>query len=114
MGDAVLVEVARRIEGALRRADLLARYGGEEFVALLPATDLQAAVEIAERVRAAVSGLPCAQGALRVTVSLGLAASTPPWSDEIGEGVGEDLLRRADAALFEAKRQGRNRVVGGY
>jgi diguanylate cyclase (GGDEF)-like protein len=106
-GDAVLAAVAARAAAALRAGDLLARVGGEEFAALLPGAGLPAAVEVAERIRAALAAAPVeASGqALRVTVSLGCAALAPEDADEAA------LLARADARLYDAKRSGRDRVA---
>ena len=93
---------------ASHKADFAARYGGEEFVLLLPDTSLAAALDIAERLRAAVAGLsidhrfaPCGH----VTVSMGVASLTP--TDAEGR---QTLIEAADAALYAAKRNGRNRV----
>jgi diguanylate cyclase (GGDEF)-like protein len=106
-GDRVLAAVAERARGALRAGDVLARVGGEEFVALLPGATLEAAVEIAGRIRARIAGEPVAVGEARlsVTASLGCAALLPADAD------GAALLARADAKLYEAKRAGRDRVV---
>lgn len=105
-GDVVLREVAARAAAALRRGDLAARIGGEEFALVLPGAGLAGAVELAERVRAAVAATPVEAGgaALAVTVSLGCAALAP------GEQAAA-LVARADARLYEAKRAGRDRVV---
>jgi diguanylate cyclase (GGDEF)-like protein len=106
-GDRVLVEVAARAERALRAEDLLARTGGEEFTALLPGATLEAAAEVAERVRRAVAEEEIAVpgGALRATVSLGCAALSAEERDAAA------LIARADARLYDAKRAGRNRVA---
>ena len=106
-GDRVLIEVAQACKASLREFDLLARYGGEEFVALLPATDLPSALQVAERVRATVAGASVVadNGALvRPTVSVGVAmlASAPISFDA--------LLAQADLAMYSAKRSGKNRV----
>ena len=103
-GDAVLRATAYEIRKSLRSFELVYRIGGEEFLVLLPGLELGDAVEIAERVRRGVE--QARPGELHLTVSGGVAA-----------GAGEDLaydelFRRADAALLEAKRGGRNRVVG--
>jgi two-component system cell cycle response regulator len=105
-GDAVLRAVAVRTGGAIRAGDLLARVGGEEFAILLPGADLARAAEAAERVRAALAAVPveAAGRALPVTASFGCAALAP------GEAP-EALLARADGRLYEAKREGRNRVA---
>lgn len=104
-GDRVLQEVARVLTEQSRALDLVARYGGEEFVILLPETGRAAAALAAEKLRAAVEDAPVrVNGArLRVTVSIGVAASA-------GGGDNEDLVARADAALYAAKRGGRNQV----
>ena len=108
-GDLVLERLARRVEGALRETDLLFRFGGEEFVVLMPHTAASEVGEVAERVRAAVASEPLAVlagvGALASTVSIGAAATVHPPFDE------RALVHAADAACYEAKRLGRDRVV---
>ncbi len=108
-GDEVLREFANRISANVRGIDLACRYGGEEFVVVMPDTDLNFAYMVAERLRQAVADAPfkiaVAPGDLAVTISIGVTSS---------EGTGdtaEALLRRADQALYRAKRDGRNRVV---
>lgn len=106
-GDAVLREFANRLRTAVRGADLACRYGGEEFVLVMPDTSAQTAATVAERLRMTIEQEPFQVGAgamLRVTASLGIASLLP------GDGP-EALMKRADAALYEAKRTGRNRVV---
>ena len=101
-GDQVLAEVARRLAPAMRGGDELARWGGDEFVAILPATDEAGALRAAERVRAAVAA-PSSRGtALEVTISVG-------WAHWAGD-TPDDLLARADRALYAAKDAGRNQV----
>ena len=102
-GDAVLRAFAERLEGELRRSDSCARYGGEEFVVVLGDTPLELALEVAERLRRAVGETPLVPG-LTATVSVGATCHRP------GDGMA-DLLARADAALYDAKRAGRDRVV---
>ncbi|NBC46604.1 MAG: diguanylate cyclase [Gammaproteobacteria bacterium] len=107
-GDNCLRQVAAVLRRALHRpADLVARYGGEEFVLMLPNTDAQGGCTIAERARHAVAeaGLPHAdsQTADHVTVSIGVAAAAAPIGDRAL------LLEAADQALYQAKRDGRNR-----
>ncbi len=104
-GDAVLVELARRIQDEVRGCDLVFRYGGEEFILLLAATDRAGACRAAERIRQAVEREPVTwQGIdIPVTASLGVASLRP----------GDDataLFKRADEALYEAKEAGRNRT----
>ena len=100
-GDVVLARVARRLVRVVRAEDYLGRWGGEEFLILLPDIDLDGAEATAERLRASVADRPVA--GLSVTVSCGCAAWKP------GESA-DDVLRRADAALYTAKRDGRDRV----
>lgn len=101
-GDRVLVEVADRLRGASRSGDVLARVGGEEFAWIIPDAGLGGARAVAERARCAVGGAPIA-GVGTVTVSIGVA--------ELARGGGViDLYRRADEALYQAKRAGRNRT----
>jgi diguanylate cyclase (GGDEF)-like protein len=101
-GDAVLSDVAYEIRKSLRSFELVYRIGGEEFLVLLPGVDLSEALEIAERVRHSVE--EARPGNLDLTVSAGVA------TDAGGHISYDSLFREADAALFEAKRAGRNRV----
>ena len=106
-GDAVLREFAARLGALLRAEDVGARWGGEEFLLVLPFTDLEGAASMAERFRAAVADEPFVVptgAAIRVTASGGCASTT------VGEDP-EQLLRHADAALYDAKQSGRNRVA---
>lgn len=108
-GDKVLTEAARAMDQALREVDVAGRLGGEEFCVLLPYTGLAGAVALAERIRAKVEGLRVITPAgdyLRVTISAGVASSA---DREVLPTV-ESLLSKADAALYEAKRRGRNQV----
>jgi diguanylate cyclase (GGDEF)-like protein len=112
-GDLVLQEVARSLSKGLRESDVLARYGGEEFVLLLPATNGRRAIEIADRLRAAVAGLviqPTNGERIEVTASFGLASLACRPRGSAGEP-GTWLLRQADRALYAAKARGRNCVV---
>jgi diguanylate cyclase (GGDEF)-like protein len=106
-GDVVLKRVARVVADSSRDADFPARYGGEEMALILPHTGLEGAYAIAERVRTAVEALriPLKDdgGTLRITASLGVAATT--------DGAKEALIADADGALYEAKRTGKNRTV---
>jgi len=110
-GDDCLRRVAAALEsGVVRDDDLVARYGGEEFAVLLPATDQRAALSIAERIRAAILALeiahPDSDVASCVTVSVGVATAREGHIDGPDE-----LIERADQALYRAKRGGRNRTV---
>lgn len=102
-GDEVLVWVAGQLRAGLRAGDVPGRWGGEEFLLLLPGTGPADAWAVAERLRAALHATPHPQVG-EVTVSLGVSGAQP--GDDLGS-----LTRRADAALYEAKRQGRNRAV---
>jgi diguanylate cyclase (GGDEF)-like protein len=106
-GDVVLKQVARVLRESSRDADSPARYGGEEMALILPHTDLAGAHAIAERVRLAIEALRVPrldrQGALRVTASLGVAASV--------DGNKDQLIADADSALYAAKRSGKNRTA---
>jgi two-component system cell cycle response regulator len=102
VGDALLVAVARALRGSVRKEDAVGRLGGEEFLALLPDTGPSAAVRAAERLRAAVAA---ANGPVPVTASVGWATLEP------GEDA-DDVVRRADDALYEAKAAGRDAVRG--
>ena len=102
-GDCVLKEVVDRIMSALRPADLVARMGGDEFAIVIPDTDLNGAIQIAERLRARIGEALIERVA--VTVSIGTTASNPDKREEL-----HVMLKRADAALYEAKRAGGNRV----
>ena len=105
-GDAVLKGIARLLEERVRNVDTCARYGGEELALLLPRTELDGAVELANRLRLAVMDYPVRWGGghLAVTVSAGVA-SFPRCARSP-----EALVAAADAALYRAKEAGRNRV----
>lgn len=106
-GDHVLLECVKAMQGALRPTDAIGRFGGEEFLVVLPNCGFDESIRAAERIRAAVEGMPLRYGseAFRVTISLGCTASVPGRDDSL-----EMLLRTADEALYESKRSGRNRV----
>ncbi|WP_034996395.1 PleD family two-component system response regulator [Beijerinckia mobilis] len=110
-GDQILKYFAARMKRVVRASDYPCRIGGEEFVVLMPATRLEQAEAIAERVRLAVEKEPFVlsgtEESLHVTVSIGLAATE--LSDNDADNA-EALFRRADKALYRAKRSGRNRV----
>jgi len=105
VGDAVLQEVARRLATAVRSYDLVGRFGGEEFLIILPGCDAPGLVTPAERLRRSVADEPIGQ--ISVSVSIGVASLA-----QFGDGCPcEALLRAADTALYQAKAQGRNRIV---
>jgi two-component system cell cycle response regulator len=107
-GDDVLREFSIRIKKSIRGIDLACRYGGEEFVVVMPETDLAVATMVAERLRRriATEPFPIQDGSrsIEVTISVGISALTK--DDDAGK-----ILKRADGALYRAKRDGRNRVV---
>jgi diguanylate cyclase (GGDEF)-like protein len=103
-GDEVICQAAARIACALRDTDAAFRLGGEEFLILLPSTDVDSAIAVAERLRGEISRTPMESIGARVTASLGvtqLARGREDW---------ESAMRRADAALYRAKAEGRDRV----
>jgi len=102
-GDGALLDIASTLRSVTRSADLCARYGGEEFAVILPATPLDGALQMAERIRAAVHHH--IEQPHDFTVSIGVAEM------EVGTRTLEDLIAVADRSLYEAKRRGRNRVV---
>lgn len=107
-GDAVLVALARILQGSARQYDEVGRYGGEEFILLLPSTPLGVAVAIAERLRAKVAAtrVKIDEKALMFTASFGVAAGPTPAITDVHQ-----LIKTADAALYAAKHAGRNRVM---
>jgi diguanylate cyclase (GGDEF)-like protein/PAS domain S-box-containing protein len=104
MGDRVLVAAAGVLASQARPYDLPARFGGEEFIVLLPESTLAEAMTIAQRVRTAISGVVVPELKRQITISLGIAT----WGH--GDTMGA-LVGRADAALYQAKKRGRNRVM---
>jgi diguanylate cyclase (GGDEF)-like protein len=108
-GDEVLAAVGAGITSCLRESDFAGRYGGEEFLILLPESDREGALVTAERLRVAISRLRIPQENLTVTVTASLGLAIMP-EDAV---TGAELLRRADRALYAAKRAGRNRVENG-
>jgi diguanylate cyclase (GGDEF)-like protein len=105
-GDAVLVEVSERLADATREIDVVARWGGEEFVLLLPETDMNGTMVLAEKVRRAVAEEPIVHGGKSRTVTISLGVASFPHSG----GSVRTLLNAAGAALHRAKDGGRNRI----
>ncbi len=116
-GDALLKRVAQALASGLRTSDIIGRYGGEEFLFILPETDLEGAVQVAEKLRHRVEAMEAPADGLTpgsLTISIGLAAipssiSEPSTADPSPTA----LIAEADQRLLEAKRSGRNRVVPG-
>lgn len=110
VGDQVLQELVRRLNGSMRFFDIVIRMGGEEFALIMPETPYAAAMNAGERLRAAIANTPFPVNdpklELPVTMSVGVAGA-----DE-GQDNLEILLRKADTALYKAKETGRNKVVG--
>ncbi|ERT05429.1 diguanylate cyclase domain protein [Lyngbya aestuarii BL J] len=111
LGDDCLIQLAQALQQAVRRPnDLVARYGGEEFVVLLPDTDQEEAIAVAENIRAAIKALNIPHSASevsdRVTVSIGISTCIPCESQKP-----YILIEGADMALYRAKQQGRDRFV---
>jgi two-component system cell cycle response regulator len=109
-GDAVLREVASRLLRAVRPYDSVGRYGGEEFLIIVPGCNVDSAIKQAERLRRSIGGEPMALGtgaSIPVTLSLGIAATADLSTDS------NYLVRIADAALYRAKENGRNRIEWG-
>jgi diguanylate cyclase (GGDEF)-like protein len=102
-GDKLLADLAQRLEGVLRPGDVLARYGGDELVVIPARATLEEAAWIGERLRASVDGLTV-DGSTSVSLSVGIV----PIDGSLDV---DQALQEADRALYEAKRQGRNRVV---
>jgi diguanylate cyclase (GGDEF)-like protein len=103
-GDSALVAVAEALREYLRPTDLVARFGGDEFAVLLPDLKLKQARQTAERIRQQIAGLSPASLSTAITVSIGIADRTD--RDDVAT-----LVQRADAAMYDAKEAGRNRVA---
>lgn len=107
VGDEILIQVTATIRSQLRSTDTLGRIGGEEFCVFLPDANLDCALEVAERVRRAVESIrvATADGEIGVTVSIGATELVPADAEP------NDIIRRADLALYDAKKAGRNCVA---
>jgi diguanylate cyclase (GGDEF)-like protein len=108
-GDRVLREFAMLVAGGARATDLPARYGGEEFAIILPHTEGERAVRVAERVRAAVADFQFLDGDTPINVTVSAGVATHPSAS--GAQSAEEFLKTADRALYAAKNSGKNRVV---
>jgi diguanylate cyclase (GGDEF)-like protein len=108
-GDEVLRSFAHTLAGAVREGDVAGRWGGEEFALILLGVGVPGGIELAERARRLISARPVMTirgGPIRITASFGVAACS-------GAASVDDLIAAADSALYAAKREGRDRVVGG-
>jgi two-component system cell cycle response regulator len=105
IGDLALQQIAAILREAVRASDTVFRYGGEEFLVLLPETDLEGAVALADKIRASAASRPFGEGEHVFNLTLSAGASNL-CADESGH----DMIARADMALYHAKEQGRNRV----
>ncbi len=113
-GDIVLKKVAELIRAQLRNIDVVARYGGEEFAVLLEQSGQDWAIEVAERIQQSVcnttfvenDGIKCS-----LTVSIGVSTLESPDKSDDAQVLGRELLRKADKALYQAKQNGRNKVI---
>ena len=106
VGDSVLREISALVRSDIRRSDFFARWGGEEFMVLLPASDMDRAVEAAERLREAVEASDFTGVPRQITSSFGVAMRRPAESSD-------EFVKRVDQALYDAKEAGRNQVVVG-
>jgi diguanylate cyclase (GGDEF)-like protein len=103
-GDEVLAAVGVALRNVVRDSDFVGRYGGEEFLVLLPATDVDGAVQLAEALRHAIAGITLPSFDHPITASVGIALLPQDGGDAV------TLFRSADRALYAAKRNGRNRL----
>jgi diguanylate cyclase (GGDEF)-like protein len=106
-GSSLLRQVANAVQAELRATDVPARYGGDEFIVLLPETPPKGALDVAERIRGAINARPLALGSAQVKASVSIGVACYP---EDGRTL-DMLAARADRALYQAKQQGRNKVV---
>lgn len=106
LGDAVLIGVANVVRSTVRATDVFARFGGEEFVVWSPCAQVGGGADLAERIRVAVAAMTLPGLPWSVTVSIGLADMNPRVQESL-----DTIIKRADTALYEAKRGGRNRVI---
>ena len=105
-GDAVLKQVARILQDGVRSVDVCVRYGGEEIALLLPRTDSEHAVDVAERLRARIAAQPIRHGATEIPVTASFGVATYPETVKVRD----QLFPASDKALYIAKHEGRNRV----
>jgi two-component system cell cycle response regulator len=105
-GDMVLRTIGHHFKKSMRTNDIACRFGGEEFVILLPNTDKKNGVEVAQKLRKNIAGIPFQADTAQFSITLSIGVASSADADSFG-----DILERADKALFRAKDSGRNRVV---
>jgi len=106
MGDAVIVTIADILRELTRKSDIVCRFGGEEFIVLLPRTDIEGTVRIAEYIRECIATTPVEDEKNKLYVSVSIGVSNVHLDEEI-----EASIKKSDIALYEAKNSGKNRVV---
>jgi len=106
-GDKILREIASLLKSSVRKRDTVARYGGEEFVLILPEVNLEGTSIIAERIRRLIESTPFDAGGVRSNITISMGISNFPIHQPKSD---KELVKMADLALYEAKREGRNRV----
>jgi diguanylate cyclase (GGDEF)-like protein len=107
-GDFTLRELALRVKSGIRKEELFARYGGEEFAVVLPETTREGAIQIAERIRTLVEAEPFVYEKHNYSLTISIGVATTDGEEPLTPA---ELLRRADERLYQAKRDGRNRVA---
>ena len=111
VGDEVLRQVARRANERLRRSDVMTRYGGEEFLALLPDTDLEGAIVVAQDIRQAIEMHPMVVGGKEIPITISIGVHAGVFGNALDAA--DAMISASDRALYQAKEQGRNRIVAG-
>ena len=115
VGDEVLLNLVRHSQEAVRSIDTVGRIGGEEFLILLPETEAEGATQIAERLREHIANTANETSAptpIRITISIGVAVFNPNETPGMACGIAlNELMNKADLAMYQAKNEGRNRVV---
>lgn len=107
VGNQALIHIAKLMQQAVRKLDIPCRYGGEEFAIILPNTDLPASIPVAERLRQSIASTPLRIGQKRLQLTASLGIDTFATVEKIGP---EELVRRTDQFLYQAKNEGRNCV----
>lgn len=108
IGDKILINMTRITKMALREGDILLRYGGEEFMVIMPGASRQDSEFVAERVRRMIEESSAQHGEHQISVTVSIGAVSSPETDVSDES---KLIALSDKALYEAKEQGRNRVI---